>query len=620
MNSLPLRTRLAIVAGAFAPLLVAACISSSPNLSPSVDGGAFDLDGAVSATDAPADAAVDAAVDAHEAGPAGPVDSGDLDSAVDAGAFDSGTETGASDSGADTGALDSGTDAGAFDSGTDAGPSDAGIDSPAPDAGADAAPDASVSGVTYFVDPVSGLDTNTGLSAGAAFQSVSRAANVIDLLDAGAGPFTVQLAAGTYQSSNQTAMQPWFHNEPVAIVAPADGGTVFLGNGSGGEGFIFGKGGSVQNVTFKNTEFGVNAQSGTMSVAGCAFDGAGSGGYFAAFTGDTVGTLDTTAPTATITNVVYSSLGSVYVDNTANVTWYGGGSTTVTTTTFGSLVFARGGGQITVNRVNVNGWNGYVAVEYDQASVTLQGSTITNAGSSPNGAIWLGGSQSGVPSPSLTLTNTSLSGSLGNAVYVSTTTNTATVSLTISGSHLDGSAAGGLWVQGNTNVALAVNLNVTSSTFDNNGYWGIASPRATITFSGSGNSVSGNGATAAANGQTPGGVLLTDAASVNALTMRSAAVGGNTGDQISLTGTAASSLDLGTNASPGAVTFTGVGASNSAVNLGAAIAATAVGDNWLPNVQGSSSAGTYPASTTLTGPVTGQNATLVTGATLDVSP
>jgi hypothetical protein len=277
--------------------------------------------------------------------------------------------------------------------------------------------------------------------------------------------------------------------------------------------------------------------------------------------------------------------------------------------------------------VNVTSWAGYVVVGYDQANVTLQGSTITNsgfptggAGPGEGGAIWLGGSQTGAPSPSLTLTNTSITGSKGSAVFVGTTTNTAAVNLTVSSSHLDGSSSGGVWVQGNTNVALAVNLNVTSSTFDNNGFYGINSPRATVAFAGTGNSVSGNGATATANGYTPGGILLTDAASINSITVRSAAIGGNTGNQISLTGTSASTLDLGTSASPGGVTFTGVGASNTAVNLAAVIAGNAVGDTWLVSTQGADSAGHYPASTTLTGAVSGQNATLVTGATLDVSP
>jgi hypothetical protein len=194
------------------------------------------------------------------------------------------------------------------------------------------------------------------------------------------------------------------------------------------------------------------------------------------------------------------------------------------------------------------------------------------------------------------------------------------VNLTFSSSHLDNGASGGLWVQGGTNASLAVNLNATSTTFDGNGFWGISSPRATITFAGTGNSVSNNGATAAANTYTPGGILLTDAASTNALTLRNAAVGGNTGNQISFAGAAASTLDLGSDTIAGAVTFSGVGASSTAVNLTAAVAATAIGDTWLASVQGADTSGHFAAGTTLTGPVTGQNATLMTGATLNVSP
>ncbi|HEY2517523.1 MAG TPA: right-handed parallel beta-helix repeat-containing protein [Polyangiaceae bacterium] len=589
-----LRVSLALLAGACAPLVAPACINSDNN-GPSPDAGNLALPDGGGAFDTGAtglDAALDAAPTATDASDGGGGDA---------------VESGTPDAGNDAGAGDSGTDSSTNDAGTDAAPA---------------------LGTTYYVDPVNGLDTNSGLAANAAFKAIAKAEQTIDALDAGAGPFQIKLAAGTYSAANQTAMEIFFHN-PVALVAPAAGGAVFLGQGPAGaqEGLIFEGGGSVQNLALKDTWYGLEGMAGSFNVAGCSFDGAGQGGYFVAFVGNTVGTLDTTAPTATITNVVASSLGGLYVDGTAKVTWYGGGSTNVTTTTNDSLVFMRGGAQLTINRVNVTNWAGYVVVGYDQVTVTVEGSTITGsgfptggAGPGEGGAIWLGGSQTGAPSPSLTLTNTSITGSKGSAVFVGTAPNTAAVNLTVTSSHLDGNSSGGVWVQGGTNPALAVNINVTSSTFDNNGFFGINSLRATATFAGTGNSVSGNGATATANGYTPGGILLTDAASTNAITMRSAAVGGNTGNQISLTGTGASNLDLGTSASAGGVTFSGVAAGKTAVNLGAAIDGTAVGDTWLASTQGADSAGHFPASTTLSGPVSGQNATLVTGATLDVSP
>lgn len=60
------------------------------------------------------------------------------------------------------------------------------------------------------------------------------------------------------------------------------------------------------------------------------------------------------------------------------------------------------------------------------------------------GAIYLGGSQTGTPSPSLTLTNTQLAGSPGNAIAITTSINTTTVSITATNSHIDGSTLGGI--------------------------------------------------------------------------------------------------------------------------------------------------------------------------------
>ena len=217
-----------------------------------------------------------------------------------------------------------------------------------------------------------------------------------------------------------------------------------------------------------------------------------------------MGAFDTTG-SATITNITQAGLGSVYVDNTASVTWVGGGTTTVT-------------------------------------------------GSAPVGA------------PSSCATPA-----------------TSAVNLNFTNSHLDGNASAGVWVLGNTNPALAVNLSATSTTFDNNAFYGISSPRGTMGFSGTASSVSGNGAGAAAEGYTPGGVLLTDAASVNSLTMRSVAVGGNTGNQIAFAGTSASTFDLGTATAAGNVAFKALGATSAAVSLSAPIAGSAVGDTWLPS-------------------------------------
>src|SRR5262249_55448030 len=110
--------------------------------------------------------------------------------------------------------------------------------------------------------------------------------------------------------------------------------------------------------------------------------------------------------------------------------------------------------------------------------------------------------------------------------------------------------------------------------------------------------------------------------SVNSVTLRNAAVGNNTGNQIALAGTAASVLDLGTAASAGGVTFSGVaaGVGASAVSLSALIAGTAVGDTWMPNVQGENASGKFTSATVIPGPASGLNVTVPTGASVAVGP
>jgi len=406
------------------------------------------------------------------------------------------------------------------------------------------------------------------------------------------------------------------------------GNVTILGRGPAGaqEGLLFGQGGGVQNVTFKDTWYGVQASHGTFDISGCSFDGAGGGGYFAGFINDTIGTLDTTG--GVMIRNIRGSLGAIYVDNTAKVSWMGGGTTAITGGGPGiNLVFMRGGAELTIDGVNLTNYLGYFVLGYDQAKVTVQSSTIMGSGWAQGvggrataGVIYLGGSQTGRPAPSVTLMNTNITGSLGNAVAIATTANTATVSITATNSHLDNSSLAGIWISGNANPNNPVNISATGSSFDHNGIAGITSPRGTITFAGTANSASSNGAMAAGLGQTPGGILLTDPASANSIVMRNATVSSNTGNQITLNGSTSSVLDLGTTASAGGVTFSGVPATFSAVALSAHIAATAIGDTWMPSVQGANASGRYTTPTTITGPASGLNVTEPAGASVVVAP
>jgi hypothetical protein len=75
---------------------------------------------------------------------------------------------------------------------------------------------------------------------------------------------------------------------------------------------------------------------------------------------------------------------------------------------------------------------------------------------------------------------------------------------------------------------------------------------------------------------------------------------------------------IGTATSVGGNTFSGVtvGAGASALNLSALINGTAVGNTWMPGVQGADSSGHYTTTTKITGPAAGLNVTVPTGASV----
>jgi len=502
---------------------------------------------------------------------------------------------------------------------------DAGMDS----AAVDAAPDAPGI-VSFYVDPATGSDTNDG-SMGAPFQSITHASQAMNTVDAGGGPFNLYLADGTYSATNQPAngLQVSF-THTTFVHGSAPGNVIILGQGplGGQEGLTFSQGGGVQNVLFRNTWYGVEAIHGTFSVAGCSFDGAGQGGYFAAFINDTVGTFDTTG--VNLTNFTQSALGGVYVDNTARVSWIGGGVPLTGGGAGYNIVFMRGGAQLTVDNVSVTTFLGYFLVGYDQSQVTVTNSTFTGSGWASGtgglgtgGLFYLGQVQTGAPAISLTLTNTTFTSTQGSVVAYELLSNTASFTFNATSSHLDNSTQAAIWVQGQVNTTVPIAITATGTTFNGNGLPAIYAPHATVSLTGAGSSVSNNGAGAAGFGQTPGGIVLSDATAASSLTMRSTTVASNSGNLILFKGTAASTLDLGTSASAGANAFSGVTVGAlplAAVNTSALIAATAIGNTWIPNVQGANASGQYTTPTTIVGAASGQNVIQLAGASIVMAP
>jgi hypothetical protein len=274
----------------------------------------------------------------------------------------------------------------------------------------------------------------------------------------------------------------------------------------------------------------------------------------------------------------------------------------------------------------MNAYSGYGAQLYDQAQLTLSNSTWTNV--APAGAvcgiqacasIWMGGSQTGVPTGTLNLSGVTITGSPSSAVAYTTAPNAGAVSLTFTSSHLDSNAYDGLWISGPSNAALSVKVTSTNTTFDSNGISGItAQPPVTMSLSGGSANGGGLGAAVKTLSQTPGGVLLQSATGVNALTMRNMGFAGVAGNIVVVAGAAGTTVDLGTASSAGGNSFAGVpvGAGFAALSLQALVAAQGVGNTWIPLQQGADASGHYTTATTIAGPASGPNFSGPSGASV----
>ena len=262
-------------------------------------------------------------------------------------------------------------------------------------------------------------------------------------------------------------------------------------------------------MTFKNTTTSFQVQHGAFTASGVGFDGLpGFNSFGMSFLNDAVATIDTlTIANMTAGKAVRTSalifLCRQHRERHACAR-HGDGDHSPSSSP-GEAIFARGGAVLSIDGLTLSNYPSFAAVLYDQAQLTLTNSTITGSGPGPGvcsdtgcrASIWLGGSQTGVPTGTLTLDGTTISGSPGSAVGYSTTTNTGTVNLTFTNSHLDTNAYAGLWVGGATNAALAMTVTATGTTFDGNAMSAItAQPRASISVSGG--SISNNRAGAAA--------------------------------------------------------------------------------------------------------------------------
>jgi len=459
-----------------------------------------------------------------------------------------------------------------------------------------------------FVDPALGLDTNAGSQA-APFKTIAKAASVV------ADGQTIYLFGGTYDQASQPALT--FTNATF-VRGFGSSKPLIVGTGSSTSAALtFAKGGGIRDVSFRDLFAAVSAAAGSFSARGLVFEHVAEP---LTFKGTTSAEVDATGSGAKsfVSNAPAEGLfvAVLRVEDSAKVTWKGGA---VGDLKAGFAAFqVSGSGELVADGLAVTNVTGRVFSVFDDGKLTIRNATIANSGSGASGdslecAICMGGQDTKPPlAESLTIEGTSMTASRGSAIYLGLRTALASKHVvTVANSHVDGSTNNGLFIPspGALDPGLTVTLTSTNTTFDANGGVGITASHARMNLTGG--EIAGNAA---------GGVVIGDFTFVNSLRMRNVKLAGNGGNMISFDGAAASALDLGKAGDPGGLLFSGVAAAGTALNHLAPIAASAVGNTWIPNQQGADATGKFAAGTTLVGPTIGINVALDNGSSVLLAP
>ena len=458
-----------------------------------------------------------------------------------------------------------------------------------------------------FVNPATGVDTNTGTQA----SPVKTIQKAVTLATTGQ---TIYLMDGTYDTASQTTLT-WSLGANVFVRGLSGNGVTLTGNGSSG-GFSFSNGGGIRKVAFQAFNSAIQVSAGTFKASDLKFSNVSLPIFIL---GNTVATIDESGVPNFLANVPASSLAALLaVDNTSDVTFKGAGAIIMGVTVPGNAFFARGAAKLKVSDVTFTTWPGHVLVLNDNAQVKLTNVTLTGSGLATSSgidqaAILMGGQNTAIPlTEQLELENTSITASPGPAIALtlySATASTPVIKLT--NSHIDSNLFHGLTVNsgGALSPLLTVTLTATNSTFKGNTGFGIVTPLLTGTFTGG--EISNN---------SESGVQIGDNALVSSLKMRGTKLDANGQYGILFGASGTSTLDLGKAGDDGGLVFTNVPVGKAAVRMDPTIVGSAIGNTWMPNEQGANASGKYVSTTTLTGASpAGRNAAIASGS-LIVAP
>jgi hypothetical protein len=361
-------------------------------------------------------------------------------------------------------------------------------------------------------------------------------------------------------------------------------------------------------------------------MSGVTFDNVGTP---VTFNGGVVATVDETTAGAFITNVATSALNFMFdVSDSANVSWKGGTIANVTNHTSAFLV---NGATLVADGLTFNSVNAYAFSAGEGSTLSVKNSTIQNTGMHDLHDLYGAGTimvfATTSQATSVSLDGTTITGSPCSAFTARIGTTAGNGTITLNNSQINGNAGGGVTVdEANTpqtgfSATTRFVVNATNTTFKNNtaatydavngGSFAsgaaVRLPHGSITITGG--EISGNADSA---------VMLRDAASANAISIHGVTLKQNLGSTVSLTGTSGSTLDLGTASTAGGNTFSGIPAGGTALSLSAPIAGTAIGNTWMPSVQGADGTGHYTTSTTIPANSSGLNVTTAAGASVVV--
>jgi len=508
----------------------------------------------------------------------------------------------------------------------DAGLSDAGVDldaavdldaGDAPDANSvDAAtPDASnepIDGSTsgdaglsqaYYVDPVNGLDSADG-SELAPFKTLQKASQV-----AAAGQ-TIHLADGVYDATNQPTFQVTW---PAGVILRGQSatGVTFKGDGTNYQ-MTFTKAGGLHDVKFDSFFYAVEVQgSGTFLMSNVQFDNVN----VAMFIKGSVDAYLNGGARPMLLNPVANGSELFWIEDEASVDFTGDVSDL--NTTGNPLFLLRGAAFLYVHDSAFSNIDRPVYRGLDNSQLRMRNVTMDDIAwpghgpfASDSGVLTSGGQNTTSPlNHGIDLSFCSITNSQLTGIIVTLYGNLATEgAYRLSDSHIDDNAGYGMRVIGTSPADPGLNmaLNLSNTTLKNNGGAGLSLTQTSLIAIGS--EVSGN---------TGDGIQMLDAGAKNSLNLRSCTLSNNVGDGVFFDGSAASTFNLGVSNNFGSNLFSVIPVNQSAVSLVAPITGYAVGNVWLADIQGASSAGTFTAPASFN-EVGGRNFTVDVDSTLIV--